>query len=58
MRSVWPGVLILGFHSARGGMVSHTLVWTTVQLCGGLLETGYHNLEMDMEGVMYPVGYL
>ena len=47
---------ILGFHSARAGMVYHPSVGPPLQLCGGLLKSGCHNFYMTVEGVMYPLG--
>ena len=51
------GVWILGFRSARSGMVYHTSVGPPLQLCGGLLTAGCHNFYMMVEGVMYPLGF-
>ena len=51
------GVWILGFRSARSGMVYHTSVGPPLQLCGGLLKTGCHHFYMTVEGVMYPLGF-
>ena len=34
---------ILGFHSARAGMVYHPSVGPPLQLCGGLLKAGSHS---------------
>ena len=58
MRSGWPDAQILGFYSARGGMVYHELIVELPQLCGGELEAGCQHFEMTMEGVMKPFGDL
>ena len=39
-------------------MVSHPLVGQSLQICRGLIEAGCQNLDIMMEGVMYPFGYL
>ena len=48
VRIGWAGAQILGYHSARHGMVSHSFLVALPQVCDGALEVGCHHLDMTI----------